>query len=295
MIIPEWQPKTNYDESSIVMFEGRRRRCIEPHLSQDVFEKVKWKKMDSKRDFQKYKYAAFTSMDEKYYSHCGRAMLRSYKKYWLHSVPIYVYNEDDFLVKVNGINCLGWKLGNDYNQFQTRHRNRKVKTFAKKGFSILKAAENLDYDRIVWLDADTIAIRDVDTMLLDLVAPDDVLSTHFSVWHEQDGIEYHSCETGFFILNKRHPGFQEFINTYRDIYINDKDADLRRFYDGEVYGKTVEIMAAKGYKMMNLNPGKHKTPIGRSVIAPYVTHYKAGLKDSVDFTNIEIANNEEEI
>ena len=38
--------------------------------------------------------------------------------------------------------------------------------------------------------------------------------------------------------------------------------------------------------MRDLNPGKHKTPISRSVIAPYLAHYKAGLKDSIDFDKI---------
>ena len=36
--------------------------------------------------------------------------------------------------------------------------------------------------------------------------------------------------------------------------------------------------------MLDLNAGHtHKTPIPRSVIGPYISHYKAGLKDSIDF------------
>ena len=123
-------------------------------------------------------------------------------------------------------------------------------------------------------------------MLIELLSPEDVLSTHFSVWHKKDEKEYHSCETGFFILNRRHPGYEEFCNLYKDIYYNDlaEEYDLRRFYDGEVYGKCVELMEQKGHKMFNLNTGKHKTPISRSLIAPYISHFKAGLKDNIDFT-----------
>ena len=232
------------------------------------------------------KYTAFTSMDKKYYDHCGKAMLASYKKNWSTLFPLMVYNEEEFEVKVKTVTPVGWDLGTEYELFQERHNNGKVKTFAKKGFTIIHAMENVDCERLIWLDADTIITEDVPIQLLDLIAPDDVLSTHFSVWHEQDGVTYHSCETGFFILNKTHPGYEDFCNTYKDIYINDKSQDLRRFYDGEIYGKTVEIMEAKGNKMLNLNPGHHKTPIGRSVIAPYVTHFKAGLKDRIDFNTI---------
>jgi|SRR6056297_589736 len=226
------------------------------------------------------KYAAFTSMDEKYYDHCGRAMLNSYKKHWAKTLPLYVYNEGEFDIKIKTPISLGWNLGTDYEQFQERHTNDKVKTFAKKGFSIIDAMKNVDCDRLIWLDADTIITQDIHLQLLDLIAPDDVLSTHFSVWHIKDNAEFHSCETGFFILNRRHEGFEDFYNTYREIYVNDKTDGLRRFYDGEVYGKTVEIMQNRGYKTMNLNPARHKTPISRSLLSPYITHYKAGLKDT---------------
>jgi hypothetical protein len=232
------------------------------------------------------KYAAFTSMDAKYYNHCGRTMLRSFKKHWAHVLPLYVYNEDNFKVKVGASQSLGWNLDLEYWKFQRRHSNEKVKTFAKKGFSIIDAMQKLDHDRIIWLDADTVITGEIPTQLLELIAPDDVLSTHFSVWHIENDKEYYSCETGFFILNQRHPGYREFCETYRDIYHNDKTNGLRRFYDGEVYGKTVELLEAKGHKMLNLNPGRYRTPIPRSVIAPYITHYKAGLKETTDFENL---------
>ena len=46
-------------------------------------------------------------------------------------------------------------------------------------------------------------------------------------------------------------------------------------------------MQSRGHKMMNLNPNRYRTPIPRSVIAPYITHYKAGLKDKIDFENLD--------
>lgn len=239
-------------------------------------------------------FAAITSMDENYYLNCGRTMLRSYKSHWSHMMPLYVYNENSFQIKVKTVNTVGFALGDQYHAFQARHSNAKVKQFAKKAFPIINAMNTVDCDRLVWLDADTVIRENMPHQLLDLIAPDDVLSTHFSVWHKKDNIEYHSCETGFFILNTQHPGFSEFRDIYTDIYHNDKNADLRRFYDGEVYGKTVEILEAKGNKMLNLNPGRHKTPISRSVLAPYITHFKAGLKDTVDFDNLLEDSDEED-
>jgi hypothetical protein len=217
-------------------------------------------------------------------------MLGTYKKFWSHLIPLYVYKEDDFEIKVKTINELPWELGPEYSKFQIRHSNERVKTFAKKAFSIIHAMDNIDAERIIWVDADVMIVSEMNMQLLNLVSPTDVLSTHFSVWHEQDNINYHSCETGFFILNTQHEGYKEFCDTYKDIYFNDKIEGLRRFYDGEVYGKTVELMMLKGHKMLNLNPGQHKTPISRSILSPYIEHYKAGLKDVVDFDKFSKGN-----
>ena len=82
--------------------------------------------------------------------------------------------------------------------------------------------ENMvEYDRLMWLDADAVFTADFPRLIIELISPDDVLSPHFSVWHNKNDIEYHSCETGFFILNRRHPGFKDFCNLYKDIYYND--------------------------------------------------------------------------
>ena len=235
------------------------------------------------------KFAAITSMNQEYYDKCGKSMLTSYKHHWSNLFPLYVYNEDEFNIKVKTVIPLGWNLGDDYENFVERHTNNRVKTFAKKGFSIIDAMFNIDCDRLIWLDADTIITNEIPMQLLELISSEDVLSSHFSVWHEKEGKTYHSCETGFFILNKTHPGYDDFCNTYAEIYTKDKTENLRRFYDGEVYGRTVDLMSKKGYTMRNLNPGMHKTPISRSMISPYITHYKAGLKETVDFNEI-IAN-----
>lgn len=224
-----------------------------------------------------------TSMNKKYYDHCGKLMIDSfehaYKKTKLH-----VYNEDDFYIDSKKVELLGWDLGLDYIYFKRRweDKNLRVTTFAKKAFSIIHAMNTIDCDRLIWLDADTIIDRPIHSMLIELISPDDVLSTHFGVKHKHDNQTYFSCETGFFILNKQHQQFEEFRQKYTDIYKKDKHHDLRRFYDGEVYGKTVEVLEQKGAKMMELNPGHiHKTPISRSVIAPYLTHYKASLKENL--------------
>jgi hypothetical protein len=230
-------------------------------------------------------------MDKTYYDRCGEIMIKSFEKYWSNKLPLHVYTEgDNFNVTGKNIIDLGWNLGSQFDDFVDRwniKKKRRVVTFAKKAFSIIDAMEKIDCDRLIWIDADTIIKQEISGKFLKEISPDDTLSTHFSVWHEHEGKEYHSCETGFFILNKSHHGFIEFCETYKHIYVNDDISQLRRFYDGEVYGRTVDLMKDRNYKMLNLSDEKRKTPIPRSKLAPYIDHLKSGLKDQVDKEEIK--------
>jgi len=226
------------------------------------------------------KYAAITSMNKEYYDRCGKVMLETFKDKWGHLMKLYVYNEDNFDLGDKFFKPMGWDLGNEYEAFQERHKNNRVKTFSKKGFSIIHAMDNIDCDRLIWIDADVIFKSPIPPNILDDITNDKILSTHFMVWHHIEGIDYYSCETGFFVLNKRHKGFEVFKNTYKDIYYNDKTDGLRRFYDGEIYGKTVRTCS--GFRMMNLSVrDKIKTPIKKSILEPYLEHHKAGMKERV--------------
>ena len=222
-------------------------------------------------------------MSKAYYERCGKHMLDSYEKYC--KVPLHLYNED--FTPSFPYNLRGWNLGDDYENFQKRWSSKKrIQTFAKKAFSIIDAMENIETDYLIWIDADCILKKELTTDLLSKLVNENTLSTHFSVWHEEDKKTFHSCETGFFILNKNHKLFEGFKNLYKDIYNNDQYEDLRRFYDGEVYGKVVSVFPEKYMNNLNSGKKKYKTPIGKSVLKDYIEHYKGkGLKESVFLNN----------
>lgn len=231
------------------------------------------------------KYACITSMDKAYYDKYGKYMLESYKAF-MKDITLFLYNED-FSVKLpRFIKPIGFDLGKDFLDFQDRWKgkNNRVVTFSKKAYSIIHAMEKIKADRLIWIDADCLLTRRLSGQFIELISNDKILSTHFGVLHKKDDKEYFSCETGFFILNTNHPGFEDFKDTYKRIYNNDIYHQLRRFYDGEVYGDVVRRMTNAGHEILDLNPGNvHKTPIPRSVLAPYISHMKAGLKDGFDY------------
>lgn len=232
------------------------------------------------------KIAAVTSMNEDYYNLCGHVMIDSYIEHWADTIPLSVYNED-FVIDSPGVTNMGWRLGQEYENFCQRWdqpENRKVVTFAKKAYSIIDAMKNIDCDRLIWVDSDCIIKKQLSADVIDEIMPDSTLASYFGVWHKHEGREYFSCETGFFVLNKTHPAFDYFLTVYRDIYNNDDWGNLRRFYDGEVFGETVTRLSGMDIEMLNLSPvdkknkKKYKTPIKRSLLKDYIDHYKAGSK-----------------
>lgn len=236
--------------------------------------------------------AYITSMNKKYFDECGKLMLTSFSNKMPDS-KLFVYNED-FTVDIGkNIHMQDWNMPVEYYEFQDRWNNNRVKTFAKKAFSIIHAFENIKADRIIWIDADTQIVDKIPDPIWDKICADHVLSTHFGVIHEKDDKKYFSCETGFFIVNKKHSLFNKFLQTYKNIYINDDYENLRRFYDGEVYGETVQRLQQAGATMLDLNPGQmHKTPIPRSIIGPYIKHFKAGVKNKIDVKKLLDEENE---
>jgi len=232
-----------------------------------------------------FKIEYFTSMDKKYYDHCGKAMIHSFATNFK-SQRLNLYNEGWFTPTVGNKSLFlrGWNLGKQYNLFQRRWKDTsRTKQFAKKAYSIIDGMNKIDCDRLVWLDADTIVKAGIPAQLIRLMCPDDTLSAHFGVWHQQDEKWYFSCETGFFILNQNHEHYQKFVDIYTRIYDHDDTEGMRRFYDGEVYGKALlELKKQVDVRYCELNPGKHKTPISRSVMAPYINHYKAGVKENLN-------------
>lgn len=226
-------------------------------------------------------FALVTSMDQDYYDFCGHHMLNSYVTHTRH-LPLYLYNEEFD----PDIDCYkqGWQLGKEFDDFVDRWQDLpRVVTFAKKAFSIMHAFENIDCKRLIWVDADCIFKKPLDQKFLSLITDDQTLSTHFGVSHVKSGRTYFSCETGFFIVNRQHRLFPAFADTYREIYVDDQIENLRRFFDGDVYGETVTRL--NGPHMRNLSVGVWKTPIKHSELRDYLVHYKGKKYKQIRFSS----------
>jgi hypothetical protein len=224
-----------------------------------------------------------TSFDQKYYNLIGKYAVASFLKNWPENIKLNCYVEDMNIENHEKINQIPFTaLPETYFKFQNSSYKNRVKTFAKKGYSIIHALENIDCDFLIWIDADVITHAEVPFNFLKNLCLKDDLCTFMGVLHEQDNKVYFSCESSFFIVNKSHKNFLKFSNRYREYYDNELTENLRRFYDGEVLGATITDLKEFG-NMKDLNPkSAHKTPMPRTLLNDYFKHLKAGLKEQVE-------------
>lgn len=221
-----------------------------------------------------------TSFNEKYYNLIGRDSIDSWLKYWPIDLQLTCFVEEFSIPNNDRIIQIPFtEFSNDYQKIQSAKIGSQARKFAKKAWCFVHAMENIDADRIVWLDADVLTLKSLPLELLHNILPDDVLSTHMGVTYttKKNGTagRWFVPETGFFAINKNHPKFQEFLAGYKRRYVDLDDSNLRRFYDNDVYGYVFEDLKSKGYDLCSNFEKPYKTPLSRTVLGQFLQHYKA--------------------
>jgi hypothetical protein len=230
-----------------------------------------------------------TSFNKSYYELIGKESVDSWLKYWPTNMTLTCYVEEFTLPEHPRLKQISFDhLSPSYFEFQKSSENDRVKLFAKKAYSVIHAMENSTADRIIWMDADVISEQPLSLDFLEKLCPENTLTTFMGVWHHKtrgnaSSELMFSAETGFFILNPKHPLFKKFASRYREYYDNHITTNLRRFYDGEVFGAVTKEFKDKA--VMNdlcfAFPKPYKTPIRHTVLGKFLAHYKSkGLKDS---------------
>lgn len=233
-----------------------------------------------------------TSFDERYYNLIGKESVDSWLTYWPSELCLTCYVENFRLENNIRIEQIDFdQLPKEYFEFQQTDFNDRIKIFSKKAYSVIHAFENLDADRIIWVDADVITFNKIPIEFLENLCPNDTLATFMGVNHHKikgdtSSPLMFSAETGFFIVNKNHPGFKEFSNRYKEYYNRKLTNNLRRFYDGEVFGAVVQEFKDK-YKFFDLSTTtskQAKSPLKYTELGQkYIRHYKS-KHSKIDFS-----------
>lgn len=222
------------------------------------------------------KIEVITSFNQEYYNNIGHACVASWLQYWPADYMLTCYVEEFCLPDHPRINQIDFtELGESYRQFQSSDEKGRVKTFAKKAYSVIHAMEHSQADRIIWLDADVLTTSPIPKSVVESLCPDNTLATYMQVYHEKDGREWVSAETGVFVLNTRHIEFTKFAQRYRQYYDEHIKTNLRRFYDGEVFGAVANEFNSSLKDLCAGFKKKYKTPLRHTILGLYLNHYKS--------------------
>ena len=143
--------------------------------------------------------------------------------------------------------------------------------FAHKVFALTHCALEIEGDVLFWLDADTVTFADVPMALLDQVLPENVYTSFLGRPHT-----YPEC--GFVGYSLTHPHHREFMEFWRQLYLDDSLFELPEWHDSFVYDmvrKTFEdkLSDFKSYNIAeNDTPSDH--PFINSVLGGYMDHLK---------------------
>jgi hypothetical protein len=231
------------------------------------------------------KISVITSFNKHYYELIGKESVETWLNFWPNDVILTCYVEEFKLPLVDTrLNEISFTdLPKEYFEFQQDDNLKpRVKTFAKKAYSIIHAFENNTADRIIWIDADVISTNSLSKDFLENICPDNALLAYMRVWHQLDNSdpfseEVPSAESGVFVVNTKHPEFKNFRSRYREYYDKRITANLRRFYDGEVLGAVAKEFENK-CKIIDLCESvekKYNSPLKHLPIGKYMVHYKS--------------------
>lgn len=223
------------------------------------------------------KIEVITSFDQAYYDRIGHACVDTWLKHWPEEFKLTCYVEEFRLPEQERIQQIDFKeLGDSYCNFQQSPKFKdRVKTFAKKAYSVIHAMEHSNADRIIWIDADVLTMADISGTFLENLCPNNTLATYMQVYHEKEDRVWISAETGIFVLNTQHIEFQSFARRYRQYYDEHITENLRRFYDGEVFGAVANEFKSHVRDLCADFKKRYKTPLRHTILGPYLNHYKS--------------------
>jgi hypothetical protein len=223
-----------------------------------------------------------TSFDKRYHDLIGKDCVSSFLKFWDPQFSLTCYTEGFKLDPHERIKQINFdqEVDVEYARLQAdTNYGVQVKKFSKKAFSVIHAMYHSTADWVLWLDADVVSTQSVPAFLIiDCMRPED-LSMYMGVTYSTDKSgnpgSWLVPETGVFAVNTRHAKFETFRNEYRRRYVERDHADLRRFYDNDVFGAAINLADAPVYDLCAGFAKPYKTPLPHTVLGDYLTHYKA--------------------
>jgi len=238
-------------------------------------------------------YTFITSMNQAYWDHIGKYMILSFLKYAPLHFKIHLYAEDITaeLPQADNLIVHDWNVdcNPSWEKFAANTQDAAAQKFGKKGWASIHAWENIEADRLVWLDADLLFLKEFNEEIFDLTLPEGKLIglfDHNYIAVKRGIVETQpSAETGYVILDCNHKSFKSFVKQYRETYeLPEKPDTLYRWWDNQICMLVANNHRPHVYDLSELrNKGaKTQTPLNHSPLAEYFIHQKGKSKKNLN-------------
>jgi hypothetical protein len=185
-----------------------------------------------------------TSFSEKYFNSTAQYSLPSWKHFKGDKIAMV---DGTFSPAFTDIKIISSDVAFDKNDIYFQTTGKKLK-FWRKGMCFAWAAKNIKTDYLVWIDSDVKAYKDFD---FEKFKPDDsILATMISANKSH-------AETGFVIMNRKHPSFENWLYEYKNGWYNGLIDQVPAPWDGYIFWETI-----KNYPHINLAKNTIKGPQG---------------------------------
>lgn len=215
-------------------------------------------------------------MNQEYYDIVGQNLINSFLKYSPANSYLKIYAEDITadIPKDIKLKYYDWNISckHDWLKFKNKTSDNKSVKFAKKGFAFLHALKTTNEKYIIWIDADILLLKHIDSKFIKNTIKDNLIGLFDHSYLDLDG---HSAESGYVILNTQHSNYKNFVNLYEQYYTCDtKPNGITHWYDGQVC-----MLAAHHFnEVYNLSDMRYNnsthTPLNDSPLGEYIIHYK---------------------
>ena len=224
------------------------------------------------------KITILTTFSDKGYEVYARHCISSLQRFLSNDIEMIVYTDTprDF-TKPNWTNKILEKEVPDLTAFKKRNSYRVVPEgtkgfiwdgvrFSHKSYAWCHAGLNTTSDILIWLDADTEAIENIDVNYLSKFMPFEYVSSYL-------GRPGRYTETGWLAWNMNHPDSKRFFKRFKQYYDEDLIYNLKGFTDCHVYDAVRQEFEAEGIPSYDITKDMPKDVFNQA-FKGYMTHYK---------------------
>ena len=215
----------------------------------------------------------FTTMNKDYYKRIGKVMIHTWLENFSQDSKLHLYLED-FSINIDDDRIVlePWEDVADLYKIWKETRFSDIIRYQK---FTLKALTQIVFwkkylGKSLWLDADTISIKEIPLDFFDKALEDFPLAS----WGNTQ------FESGTVFVNTEHVDFLKILEIYESIYIGEIGLPKNeKWFDGELLGWSC-VNAGKKHKDLWIHCDKKtSTPLNYSWFGNYIRHIKAKQKN----------------